>query len=147
MCMSCCNNSNSNGGRRINKRRIAILSIMGAGVAGAAYFSVTANPSFGASIPVILAFAACPAMCAAMGGAMWLRRRFSKKKLSAQVQPSQQEPKEVYRSDQTAKGRQHKDKLAVMVPETHDEKTVMYSQPQEQRRKRKVNAENHENVQ
>jgi hypothetical protein len=33
-----------------------------------------------------LIIAACPAMCAAIGGAMWLSRRFSKGKNQAQIQ-------------------------------------------------------------
>ena len=60
------------------KRTIAMISGAGAGVAGIAYVSLMANPGATAAIPAILAFAACPAMCAAMGGAMWLSRRFSK---------------------------------------------------------------------
>jgi hypothetical protein len=67
--MSC---HNMGGGSK--KRTIAMISGAGAGVAGIAYVSLMANPGATAAIPAILAFAACPAMCAAM----WLSRRFSK---------------------------------------------------------------------
>jgi hypothetical protein len=69
------------------KRRIAIVAGAGAGAAGViTYLSLAANPVAAAALPIVLAFAACPAMCAAMGGAMWLSRRFSKRKNQAQVQ-------------------------------------------------------------
>jgi hypothetical protein len=70
-----------------NRKRIAIIAGAGAGAAGViTYVSLAANPVTAAALPVVLAFAACPAMCAAMGGAMWLGRRFSKRKNQAQVQ-------------------------------------------------------------
>jgi hypothetical protein len=69
-----------------NKKMIAIISGAGVGVAGIAYVSLAANPVAAAAIPAVLAFAACPAMCAAMGGAMWLSRRFSKRKNQTEVQ-------------------------------------------------------------
>jgi hypothetical protein len=73
-----------------NRKRIAIIAGAGAGAAGViTYVSLAANPVAAAALPVVLVFAACPAMCAAMGGAMWLSRRFSKRKNQAQVQ---QEP-------------------------------------------------------
>jgi hypothetical protein len=70
-----------------NRKRIAIIAGAGAGAAGViTYVSLAANPVAAAALPVVLAFAACPAMCVAMGGAMWLSRRFSKRKNQAQVQ-------------------------------------------------------------
>jgi hypothetical protein len=68
------------------KSMIAIISGAGVGAAGIAYVSLAANPVAAAVIPAILAFAACPAMCAAMGGAMWLSRRFSKRKNQIEIQ-------------------------------------------------------------
>jgi hypothetical protein len=68
------------------KRMIAIISGAGVGAAGIAYVSVAANPIAAAAIPALLAFAACPAMYAAMGGAMWLSRRFSKRNNQTEVQ-------------------------------------------------------------
>jgi hypothetical protein len=51
------------------KRRIAIIA--GAGAVGIiTYASLTANPVAAAALPIVLAFAARPAMCAALGGAM-----------------------------------------------------------------------------
>jgi hypothetical protein len=81
-----CHNTERAGSNK--KRMIAIISGAGVGVAGVAYVSLVANPVAAAAIPAILAFAACPAMCAAMGGAMWLSRRFSKRKNQTQVQQS-----------------------------------------------------------
>jgi len=67
---------------------VAIISRVGVGVTGIAYVSLVANPVAAAAIPAILAFAACPATCAAMGGAMWFSRRFSKRKNQTRVQQS-----------------------------------------------------------
>ena len=72
-----CHNTGRAGSNK--KRRIAIISGAGAGVAGIAYVSLIANPVAEAAIPAVLALASCPAMCAAMGGAMWFRRQFFKK--------------------------------------------------------------------
>jgi hypothetical protein len=83
MCMSC---HNRRGGSK--KRTIAIILGAGVGAAGIAYVSLAANPIAAAAIPAVLAFAACPAMCATMDGAMWLSRRFSKRKNQTQVQQS-----------------------------------------------------------
>jgi hypothetical protein len=68
-----CHNSN-------NRKRIAIFAGIGAaGAAAIGYASLAANPAAAAALPAVIAFAACPAMCAAMGGAMWLSRRFKKR--------------------------------------------------------------------
>jgi hypothetical protein len=70
-----------------NRKRIAIIAGAGAGAAGViTYVSLAANPVAAAALPVVLVFAACPAMCAAMGGVIWLSRRFSKRKNQAQIQ-------------------------------------------------------------
>jgi hypothetical protein len=86
MCMSCGNDSENNGGRKFGKKKIAILSMTGVGVAGGTYLAATVNPAIGASIPALLTFAACPAMCAAMGATMWVSKRFSKRKNLTRVQ-------------------------------------------------------------
>ena len=87
------------GGGHSKKRKIAIISGVGIAASGIAYVSVAANPVAAAAIPAVLAFAACPAMCAAMGGAMWLNRRISKRKNQAQIQQhvvnSKEEPLDV----------------------------------------------------
>lgn len=67
------------GGGHSKKRIIAIISGAAIAATGIAYVSLAANPVAAAVIPTVLAFAACPAMCAAMGGAMWLSRRFKKR--------------------------------------------------------------------
>jgi hypothetical protein len=73
--MSCHNMGG--GGRRSKKRIIAIISGAGIAVTGIAYVSLATNPVAAAVIPAILA---------AMGGAMWLNRRISKRKNQTQVQ-------------------------------------------------------------
>jgi hypothetical protein len=84
LCMSC---HNMQGGCS-KKKMIAIISGAGIAATGIAYVSLAANPIAAALIPAVLAFTACPAMCAAMGGVMWLSRRFSKRKNQTQVQQS-----------------------------------------------------------
>jgi hypothetical protein len=77
------------GGRSKNKRIIAIISGAAIAAIGIAYVSLAANPVAAAVIPAILAFAACPAMCAAMGGAMWLSRRFKKRNNNNNIMQTQ----------------------------------------------------------
>ena len=68
------------------KRKIAIASSVAAvGVAGVSFY-VFSNSSLAASLPSILILAACPAMCAAMGGAMWLSGKLSRRKQSSDPQ-------------------------------------------------------------
>jgi len=69
----------------MTKRKIAIISSAGAGIAIVSYFAFTTVPALAAAIPAILTFAACPAMCAAMGGAMWLQKRRANKKNSLKM--------------------------------------------------------------
>jgi hypothetical protein len=74
MCMSC-----STG--RITKKKIAIFSSIGVLIAVGTYFAFMTinNPTVAAAIPA-LSFAACPAMCVAVGGIMWFSSRFSRNK-------------------------------------------------------------------
>jgi hypothetical protein len=76
MCMSC------DTGRLTKRKKIILFSSLGAGGAAATYFVLTASnsPIAAAAIPTALAFGACPLMCAAMGGVMWLSGRLSKNK-------------------------------------------------------------------
>lgn len=71
---------------RGSKKNIAIISGAGVGAASIAYVSLAGNPIAAAALPAVIAFAACPGMCAAMGGAMWLSRRISKRKNQTEVQ-------------------------------------------------------------
>jgi hypothetical protein len=75
MCMSC-----ESG--KITKKKIAIFSSIDIGIAALTYiaFITTNNPVLAAAMPAVLGFAACPAMCIAMGGAMWFMNRLSKNK-------------------------------------------------------------------
>lgn len=74
MCMSC------NSTRKPLKKIILILAmVIGIGAITYFIFSATNNPVFAASIPLIMSFAACPLMCAAMGGSMWLMNRYKNK--------------------------------------------------------------------
>jgi hypothetical protein len=146
MCMSCYGNDsqNNDGGRRFNKKRIAILSTIGAGAAGVAYLSVTINPAIGAAIPAILSFATCSAMCAAMGGTMWLSRHLSKKKDKRQQPQQKQKIKEVSNAETTPEEQQ--EKLIIAVPEANDEITVSLEEPQRQRKKRNTDHEGKESI-
>src|SRR5437867_886054 len=93
--MSCC----SIGGGGSKKRKIAMISGAGAGAAGIAYLSLTANPGAAAAIPAVLVFAACPAMCAAMGGVMWLSRRLKKRNNVMMAQTSKNNVNEKLESE------------------------------------------------
>ena len=64
------------------------------GIGAAAYFIfITPSiPTIGSSLPLILSFAACPIMCAVMGGLMVIMNRIKKKNEVAKVKvnPPQQ---------------------------------------------------------
>ena len=66
---------------KITKKKIAILSSIGAGISVIMYFLFTTvnNPAILVAILPLLIFAACPAMCAVCG-IKWLKNRFSKNK-------------------------------------------------------------------
>ncbi|MDE1841655.1 MAG: DUF2933 domain-containing protein [Thaumarchaeota archaeon] len=66
---------------KISKKKIAIFSGAGAGAAVAFYLAfATHNSTIAAVAPTFLTLGLCPAMCAAMGGAMWFGNKFKKKK-------------------------------------------------------------------
>src|SRR6059036_348961 len=73
--MSCCDNG------RITRKKIIVFSSIGIAIVGASYFVFTSTNS-GATLALtgLLGFAACPAMCATMGGAMWMASRLGSKK-------------------------------------------------------------------
>ena len=72
--MSCCNTG------KITKKKIIVFSVIGIAIV-ATYFVFTAtNSSAALALPAILGFAACPAMCVAMGGVMWIAARFGSNK-------------------------------------------------------------------
>ncbi|MGH9983583.1 MAG: hypothetical protein ACRD8W_06460 [Nitrososphaeraceae archaeon] len=75
MCMSC------NTGR-LTKKKIILLSLLVVGVTIGIYFvfSTTNNPLIAAAVPALAAFAICPAMCAIVGGLIWMMNRSSKNK-------------------------------------------------------------------
>jgi hypothetical protein len=73
--MSCCNNG------KITKKKVMVFSLIGTGIIATSYITLTGTNIVGAvALPVVLAFAACPAMCAAIGGSMWIANRFKKGK-------------------------------------------------------------------
>jgi hypothetical protein len=127
MCMSC---------HSSNRKRIAIIAGAGAGATGViTYVSLAANPVAAAALPVVLAFAACPAMCAAMGGIMWLSRRMSKKKnmmilLQEQQQPIPKVEQKVDKSDE-GQNELHgtEEEVKTIVKEE-----VLYAQKQQKRK-------------
>lgn len=66
---------------KMTKKKIAIFSAMGVGTAMVLYFAfATHNPALAAVATIPLTLELCLAMCAAIGGAMWFRNRFAKKK-------------------------------------------------------------------
>jgi hypothetical protein len=80
MCMSC------NTGR-LTKKKIILLSLLVVGVTIGIYFVflTTNNPIIAAAVPALAAFAICPAMCAIMGGLIWVMNRSSKNKGKDQI--------------------------------------------------------------
>lgn len=70
------------GPRKLTRKRVILYSSLGVGVVGGTYlaFTTTNNPALAAAIPLISGFAICPAMCAVMGGIMWIMSRRSKNK-------------------------------------------------------------------
>lgn len=74
MCMSC-------NTRKLTKKKIILISSLGGAAIVGSYFILidTNNPAFAAAIPAISGFAICPAMCAAMGSIMWIKKRLSSK--------------------------------------------------------------------
>jgi len=73
MCMSCDSEKMS------TKKKIIMFSFVGLVIATATYlvFITTNNPAIAAALPALVAFAACPLMCAAIGSLMWFSRRSS----------------------------------------------------------------------
>lgn len=73
MCMSC------NPGKTSTKRKVTIFSSVGLAAAITSYliFTTTNNPAIASALPALLSFAACPLMCAVMGGIMWFSRHSS----------------------------------------------------------------------
>lgn len=67
---------------KLTRMRVILYSSLGVGVAGGTYLAFTTanNPALAAAIPLISGFAICPAMCAVMGGIMWIMSRRSKNK-------------------------------------------------------------------
>lgn len=78
MCMAC-----NNG--KMTKKKIALFSSIAVAIGASTYFIfiTTNNPAIAATIPLVLSFAVCPAMCAGMGGILWLINR--KKKNSKKI--------------------------------------------------------------
>lgn len=134
MCMSCHGN---------NRKRIAIIAGAGAGAAGViTYASLAANPVAAAALPAVLVFAACPAICAAMGGIMWLSRLMPKKKNTMmllqeqQQQPIPQVEQKADKSDEDQKGLHGaEEEVKTIVKEE-----VLYAQKQQKRKVKRETA-------
>lgn len=62
-------------------KKIFLLLVMTLGIGAIAYFIfiTPSNPTIVSSLPLILSFAACPIMCAVMGGLMVIINRSNKK--------------------------------------------------------------------
>jgi hypothetical protein len=68
-------------GKTSTKRKVTIFSFVGLAIAIATYLALisTNNPAIASALPVLLSLAACPLMCAVIGGIMWFSRRPSTK--------------------------------------------------------------------
>src|SRR5215207_11180962 len=66
-------------GKMSTKKRFIMFTSMGLIIAIATYVAFTKanNPAMVSAIPVLLSFAACPLMCAFVGGLMWFSHRSS----------------------------------------------------------------------
>jgi hypothetical protein len=66
-------------GKMSRKRKVTIFSSVGLAAAITSYltFITTNNPAIASALPALLSLAACPFMCAIMGGIMWFSRRSS----------------------------------------------------------------------
>lgn len=75
MCMNC-----NHAGNPLKKIILLLVIMLGIGVV--AYFiftTTTSNHIIGASLPLILSFAACPLMCVVMGGLLVIMNRSKKR--------------------------------------------------------------------
>jgi hypothetical protein len=61
------------------RRKVTIFSSVGLAAAITSYltFTTTNNPAIASALPVLLSLAACPLMCAVLGGIMWFSRHSS----------------------------------------------------------------------
>lgn len=72
----CCNNV-------VTKRKLVIMSLIAIAIVSTFYFILASTSNIsdsGLAIFSVLGFAACPAICAAIGGGMWVANRFTNKK-------------------------------------------------------------------
>ena len=68
-------------GGRFTRKKIIVLSLVGSGIAAGSYFALTStNIQTVAASSALLGVMACPAMCAVMGGGIWIVNKISKKK-------------------------------------------------------------------
>lgn len=72
---SCCTCDGKN-----TKTKVIVLSIGIAIIASSYFVFTTTNNGTALAFSGILGFAACPAMCVAMGGGMWIASRFANRK-------------------------------------------------------------------
>jgi hypothetical protein len=71
---SCCNIGKS------TKTKVIIFSAIGIGIVSTSYFVFTSNNGAALALSGLLGFAACPVMCAVMGGTMWIGSKLGKTK-------------------------------------------------------------------
>jgi hypothetical protein len=66
-------------GKMSTKRKVTIFLSVGLAIAITTYlvFTTTNNPTIASALPALLSLAACPLMCAVIGGIMWFSRRSS----------------------------------------------------------------------
>jgi hypothetical protein len=62
-------------------KKVVVYSLVGIAIVTTSYFVLNATNNGAAfALTGVLGFAACPAMCAVMGGAMWIARQFGNRK-------------------------------------------------------------------
>jgi hypothetical protein len=89
----CCNVTST-------KKRVIAFALIGTAFATLSYFTLTAiNSGTVLALSGVLGFAACPAMCAAMGGGMWLADRIRRKNKPVNSVKETTEQKSCYAKD------------------------------------------------
>lgn len=84
---SCCNIGKS------TKIKLIVFSAIGIAIVGTSYFVFTPNNGAALGLSDLLGFAACPFMCAIMGGIMWIGSKFgeTKSKITS-LDPEKEQP-------------------------------------------------------
>jgi flagellar basal body-associated protein FliL len=75
------------------KIKLIVFLAIGIGVVSTSYFIFTSNNGAALGLSGLLGFAACPFMCAIMGGIMWIGSKFGKtKSKTTSLDPEKEQP-------------------------------------------------------